>query len=231
MTKHWFLGACAALMIAVLTACGGSDNKSGIIGGNNGSSSSSGSTPAAGGTSVPTSANVTPATGPAGDVQNALGNLVKAKSFKGTINVEGGQFKGNGTIEVVTPDKFHLMFNGGGGVGNLELISVGTTTYSKTGNTWTKNNGGAGTIGIDPTSLTKQVTDISKTAPTVKGGTDNVNGKSCRIYTMNDAQSKSKTDICIANDLPVKLTIAGGGSTVTLTFSDFNSNIDIKAPV
>jgi hypothetical protein len=230
MTKHWVFVACAALTIVFLSACGGSHNKSGVLGGNKNSSSSSGSTPAASGTSAPSTSSAT-STGPAGDVQNALGNLVKAKSFKGKLNVDGGQFKGDGSIEVVTPDKFHLTFNGGGGLGNLELISIGNTTYSKTGNTWSKNTGGAGTIGIDPTSLTKQVTDVSKTAQTTKGGTDKVNGKSCQIYTMDDAQSKSKTDVCIANDLPVKLVVSGGGSTVTLTFSDFDSNIDIKAPV
>jgi hypothetical protein len=240
MLRKLLFAACTGLSLTLLAACGGSDSKNGgVLSGNN--SSSSGGTPSAAATGGPATpkANVTPqssadnppATGNNLDVQNALSNLVKAKSFKGKISVDGGQFKGDGTLEVVTPDKFHLMFNGGQALGNLELISIGANTYTKTGNTWQKSAGGAGSIGIDPTSLTKQVSDVAKTTQATKGGTANVDGKSCQLYTLNDAASKSMTELCIANDMPLRLVASGSGSKVTITFSDFNSNIDIKAPI
>ena len=230
MSKNWFLAAFAGLTIA-LAACGGSDDKGGGIlsGQNNGSS---GTTPTAGATTAPGGGGTTNGGGnsaEAGVVNDALANLQKQKSFKGKLTVDGGQFKGDGSLEAVLPDKFHVTF-GGGALGNIELISIGNTTYTKTGGSWTKSTGSSG-IGIDPASLTKQVQDVSKTAKISKGGTDKVNNKNCQIYTLDDAQTKSMTEVCIADNLPQRFVASGAGSKVTVTFSDFNSNIDIKAPI
>jgi hypothetical protein len=227
VSKIWFLAAFASLAIALAACGGGSDKNKGVL-----SSSSSGSTPSAGGTTASGSGSSSGSTasGDATPVNDALQNLTKQKSFKGKLNVEGGQFKGDGTIEAVLPDKFHVSF-GGGALGNLELISIGDSTYTKTGSSWTKSAGGSSGIGIDPASLTKQVQDVSKTAKITKGGTDKVNNKSCQIYTLDDSQTKSNTEVCIADNLPQRLVASGAGSKVTVTFSDFNSSIDIKAPI
>lgn len=225
VSNKWFLGAFAGLSIA-LAACGGGSNDKGILSDNKASN-----TPAAGSTAAPGggNANAKPS-GDAAPVNEALQNLAKQKSFKGKISVDGGQLKGDGTFEAQPPDKFHLTF-GGGGLGNLELISIGDTTYTKTGDTWTKSATGSAGIGIDPTSLTKQVQAISKTAKVTKGSTDKVNNKTCQIYSMDDPQTKSTTELCIADNLPQRFMASGAGSKVIVTFSDFNSSVDIKAPI
>jgi hypothetical protein len=230
VSKNWFLAAFAGLAIAVTACGGGSDNKGSIPSSQNNSGSST--TPAASGTAAPTGGGSTAATasGDAAPVNDALQNLAKQKSFKGKVSIEGGQLKGDGTFDALPPDKFHLTF-GGGALGNLELISIGDTTYTKTGGAWAKSATGSAGIGIDPTSLTKQVQTISKTAKVTKGGTDKVNNKTCQLYSMDDPQTKSTTELCIADNLPQRFVASGASSKVIVTFSDFNSSIDIKAPI
>jgi hypothetical protein len=63
-----------------------------------------------------------------------------------------------------------------------------------------------------------------------KGGTDTVNGTKCDLYTYTDTDSSNKVQVCVADNLPVRVVQSDGESTSTTIF-DFKSNVDIKAPI
>jgi hypothetical protein len=209
--------AIAVALAMLLSACGGKSHGTGD------SSATLSRTAGAAVTAVPTP------TGDAAVVNNALDNLTKQKSLRAEVTTGRRRSTGQGVIEAVLPDKFHLTFNGGG-LGNLELITLGDTTYTKSGDAWTKSSGQS-VLALDLPSLTQQIETITRTAGVTKGAPDSVNGQPCEVYNLEDSQSKSTTQACIADNLPLRLVISMAGTKITVTFTEFNGNIDIKAPV
>ena len=57
-----------------------------------------------------------------------------------------------------------------------------------------------------------------------KGGTDTVAGKRCQVYSI------PTTEICLADDLPLRIVITSGTTKTTIVFTSFD-NVDIKAPI
>lgn len=55
-----------------------------------------------------------------------------------------------------------------------------------------------------------------------------VNGQECQIYTYT---STTLAEICIAHGLPVRPVEDDGNSKTTVIFPDYNSQIDIQAPI
>ena len=150
--------------------------------------------------------------------------FAKVKSYRATMLIESpGAPAQEGKMEVVAPDKQHLI------LGGFEMIKIGNDTYVKIGPSWTKTpSTGAGTPGFDVDGVNKSVGNL-KTSGAVKGSTASVNGKTCQLYTSTSPTGSSET--CIADGLPLRVVSTSGGAKTTITFSDYNANIEIKAPI
>jgi hypothetical protein len=236
-----------AVLPLALIACGGDSKDKGILSGNGvtvepqtsgqsatqttGSGSASGgakptTAPSNGGNSSGSSSGSGGGNVSGNELAALYTNFAKQKSFRGTITVSGGSAQGQQiTMEFVQPDKAHITMNGGP-TGSVELISIGTDSYIKIAGTWTKQPG-TGTKLFDTNTLSDSIKEAEKTSVT-KGGTDTVNGKKCQIYT-----TSTTTELCVAYGLPLRVVSKGTGSSgnTTIIFSDFGSNIDIKAPI
>jgi hypothetical protein len=234
----------APLVLALAAAgCGGGDSKGGLGGlsvatvpaASSGQANSGGTQTNSGGSTN----NAQPTQAPAnnggssnsggGNVSNSeiaqlFTNFAKVKSFRINADVGGGQKL---QMEVVEPDKAHYVITGGS-TGNIELIAIGNDAYVKTGNTWIKAPGSAAGSVPKLSDLSSQVQKASSNEKGFsKGGTDTVNGKKCQIYTDNTDGGQ----ICVADGLPLRVVTKGGSGNTTLIFSDYNANIDIKAPI
>jgi outer membrane lipoprotein-sorting protein len=246
LKRPLFLIAPVVLSIAAV-ACGGDSKGGGLLVSTvapQGSGQTAGSTPAAGGGTATGGANVQPtkpaATASSGgntggsnsELTTLFSNFSKVKSFKATATtaVSSGGGQQTITMEVVTPDKLHFTTSGGS-TGALEFISIGNDNYIKLNGTWTKQPGaGSGKI-FDPKSFNDSIQAASADEKAVtKGGTDTVNGKKCQIYT-NSTPGGGSTEICVADGLPLRVVTKGTSGTTQVIFSDFNANIDIKAPI
>jgi hypothetical protein len=219
-----------------LIACGGED------GNGNGSTNGNGDGVATGDPQQP-AATATPSTGGgagSGGDQGGTGSgdglaglssaFTEVTSFRADIQIEGaGAPAQQGFVEYVAPDRTHLQFDAGP-VGAFEAIIIGTTAYLNFGGTWTQLPDAAA---VDQSSF-----DLDSVRQTIEGldasgytaaGTDNVNGQECQIYTLTT--SGGGQELCVAGNLPVRMTTTGGGLTTTVTFSQFNANISIEAPI
>lgn len=163
------------------------------------------------------------------DIKKLYENFAKVKSFRATMKVEAGGQTQEGSMEVVLPDKMHLKMTVAGQ--QVEMIMIGTDTYTKVGGSWTKMTvPGMDAAALDIDDLSKDFQEASTSSAAQKGGTDTVNGKRCQIYTITETDG-GKTELCIADGLPLRVVIQSSDSKVTMTFSDFNANIEIKAPI
>jgi hypothetical protein len=214
----------ASVALIALVACGGGsddDNDNNDTGANapEATQTSGGAQPAAPGGSNSGSNNAT-----ANELATLLNNFSKVKSFRAAITFESGGQKQEGSFEAVLPDRYHITLPGVG-----EFISIGADSYIKVGGSWTKQpGGGLGNL--------FSVDDISDTIAEFeadgvqKGGTSTVDGKRCQLYTTNDGAGAS-TEVCVADDLPVRIVIKTGSETSTIVFSDIDEPIDISAPI
>ena len=180
-------------------------------------------------------------TGDAGDLQKALMNLSTQKSFRATVAADAGATgKFEVALEVALPDKLHVtlksapssipaMFSG------AEVIGIGSDLYVKTGGKWTKESTqdlGLGDLSTGVSELTSEFDDLGSTTVVTKGSMDTVNGKRCQIYAIKDTADPTSTgDVCIADNLPQRLKVNFDGGSATITFSDFNANINIQKPI
>lgn len=170
------------------------------------------------------------ASGPNSELAGLIDAYAKVKSLRAQIVIETtGTPKLEGTLEMVLPDKFHMTFAAGAvpGAGALEIIVIGSDTYLKIGPTWTKQ-AGLGGQPFDAKSVSGAVAGLQP-ANATKGGTATVSGKTCQLYTTTSATGSQ--EICVADGLPLRIVSQSSGSKTTLTFSDYNANIDIRAPI
>jgi len=172
----------------------------------------------------------------ADELGSIAANFGKAKSFRATLTQTSNPTSST-TVELVRPDKVHIAIKNG--AVTQEAICVGTSLYSKgTDAKWTKvdkdPNGkaidcGSGVGAIFPT---KSIEDGLKAAAddksVSKGGMDTVNGKKCQLFSQINGNGTS-AEFCVADQNLVRIVDKTGGATIV--FSDYNSNIDIKAPI
>jgi hypothetical protein len=158
-------------------------------------------------------------------------SFAKVKSYRATYLLESpGAPAQEGKMEVVAPDKNHMTF------GALEIIKIGSDSYYKIGPTWTKTAAaGSNTPGFDADSVGRTMSNL-KSSGAVKGATATVNGKTCQLYTFTSGTPTAGTpassyETCIADNLPLRVVSQSGGTKTTITFSDYNANIEIKAPI
>ncbi len=105
------------------------------------------------------------------------------------------------------------------------------TTYIKQNGTWIKVPATTGSSGpLFDTSSLQDTIKAAQNAAVTKGGTDTVNGQKCQLFTYTDTSSNNKVEVCVADNLPLRVVQDDGESVSTTTF-DFKSTIDIKAPI
>ena len=236
LDKKWLLLIALPLLVGLSLACGGGSNDEG-----QGIKIESSSSPGAA-SLTPGAQGAAPA--PAGspvsesEITTLSSNFAKVKSFKAAINQAGGTTPAvSGTVEFQTPDRIRVSI--GAGATSQEIVCIGDQFYFKTGNAeWQKipasQAGGAncrGNLGpADPKLIGDGITAAAADKSLTKGGQDNVNGKRCQIYAQS-LPNGNTFDMCVADGLPIRIVIKAGPQTQTITFSDFDRNIDIKAPV
>lgn len=81
----------------------------------------------------------------------------------------------------------------------------------------------------DPDALAASLR-VTADKPFSKGAEDSVGGKKCTIYTQT-LPSGVEFGVCVADGLPLRIINKNPQGSVTLTFSDFDKPLDIKAPI
>ena len=166
------------------------------------------------------------------DLSNLADNFAKLKSFRATIS-DGGGSGLKGTVEYGAPDRVHVV--AGTGSASQEILCIGNTFYAKPqGSDWQnvpnttascRSNLGP----ADPDALAASL-KVTSGKPMLKGPEDTVGGKKCTTYT-GTLPSGVEFGVCIADGLPLRIVNRNAQGSVTLTFSDFDKPIEIKAPV
>jgi hypothetical protein len=231
------------LLLAAACSSGGDDDDSSgpagsstaapiatrAAGGNTG-----GSTPTGGG------ASTTPAAGgAAGELAGVFNAYSQVRSYRARMELEvPGAPKQEGTMEVVLPDRYKITLSSGvPSAGNIEMIMIGSDLYMKAGPTPWQKLASTGTVPGAPDfrSMTANLQSSSldqavRSGGATKGGTANVSGKTCQLYTFSAAGGSQ--EMCVADNLPLRIvSTATGGIKTTMTFSDFNASIQISAPI
>ena len=235
MNRRILLTAIGVPLLGLLVACGGSSKNNNstsnnVVGtastvaptGATGSTGSAASTGSTGSKSTGASTG-SAANGNTAVLVTVLTNFANAKSWSAQIK-DSSDPTSNGTFQYVAPDKFHVTLS------DYEIISIGNDTYIKQSGTWVKVPATGASGPLFDTSSLKDTISAASTAAVTKGGTDTVNGTKCQLYTYNDTESNNKIEVCVADNLPVRV-VQDDGESVSTTIFDFKSNIDIKAPI
>ena len=176
---------------------------------------------------------------PEDELRGALENFARQKSFRAKLSADAGATgKLEAQLEYAEPDRLHVTltkapipFNG------IEAIAVDQELYLKTAGRWSKQGTGTGIanglggLTFEPSTVTSGFEMLDPTTTITRGNTETVNGKRCQNYVIKDStQPDSTVNVCIADNLPQKLTIVSTEANATVTFSDFNANINIQKP-
>jgi hypothetical protein len=174
----------------------------------------------------------------ADEVASLAGNFGKVKSFKASISQAGGSAAAlQGTIQYSQPDRIHVTI--GSGATAQEIICIGNDFYVKAGGApWqkvpaaqTSGSNCRGNLGpADPQELAKGINTAAADKTLVKGSQETVAGKRCQIYAQS-LPNGANFEMCVADGLPLRIVSKAGAQSVTITFSDIDKAIDIKAPI
>jgi len=202
------LGAFVLLLAACVGSNGGDDKKS---------------------NAKPVDASVT-------EVRNAFKNLAKVKAVRADITAQ--QIGANGQVansvfkyDFVPPDRYQLTSS----TGTISRV-VNGDLYSFANNVWMKlpEYSGSDYEGFDhffnPKFMDGLAEEIGTSASVEKKATDTINGKSCQAYVLTVVSTGNTTDICIADNYPLRIVYHTGKLDTTAVFSDFNANIVIDRP-
>jgi hypothetical protein len=170
---------------------------------------------------------------PKADVIEASKKFIALPSF--TANMEGvGQTDIKSQVAYVAPDRFHVRYLGGTGAG-MELIYIGSDSYMKSGDKWTKSPRG-GNIPNLRDSFTeaglKTLTDAKYE------GDDTVDGKSASVYSYKNVTPVGSfpftSKMWVSNDTGVPMKIYAeypNGALKHMTVNyDTESKVTIEPP-
>lgn len=241
LARKWLVLFALPLLAGMAIACGSGKSGGSSQGIKIEQTNPSGGVSLTPGAPPPTLAGVPTPAGPpasADEVASLAGNFGKVKSFKATISQSGGAAAQlQGTIEYSQPDRIRVVI--GSGPTAQEIICIGNDFYVKAGNAaWQKvpaaQTGGSncrGNLGpADPQELAKGINTAAADKTLVKGPQETVAGKRCQIYSQS-LPNGSNFEMCVADGLPVRIVSKAGVQSVTITFSDIDKAIDIKAPI
>jgi hypothetical protein len=170
------------------------------------------------------------------EIKGAMQNFAAAKSFRAQIAAQVAQPSGGvNTIQFlytfVPPDRYELSSNP-----NSATRVVGGETFARTGDTWAllkewsgDEYAGANRL-FDQKTLNQWNENIGKTSTVEKTGTETVDGKQCQLYVLTDTPTGNKTDVCVAENLPLRMVYHFGQLNTTVLFRDFNTNIVLDRP-
>lgn len=203
------------LMLTAATACGGGSGASTSDAGPRGA------TAAATPPSPPKSSDLSGLN----PVQAGVRRLAFVQSYRAAVIVdtEGGD-KIEGSFEFAAPDRYHLTV---GGSVPVEVVTIGADSYVKTAGRWQR---------VEPTflpfsaqELIAEIDQIAAAGATQAGQRDAPAG-ACTIYKVARADG-SEAEFCAGGDGPIfTASFKDGATTVTMTFTDFDTPIEIKQP-
>lgn len=186
---------------------------------------------------VPPTATLPPATAtsanPLEALRKAFGGWVGTKTFRAKmVQTKGTTTTLDGTMEVVLPDRFHMVAK------QIDVIAIGKTFYVKIGTKWQKV---ALAQGFDFSFAdAKKLQEELGVATEIKSiGADVLDGAPMVVYEYKTTikgppalTSTSKVWVAVSDSLPRKIenTSSTGVKTI-MTFYDFNANIAINAPI
>lgn len=180
---------------------------------------------------------VTPTSQAVTEVRNAFKNLAKVKAVRAEISAQ--QMAASGQINLtvfkydfVPPDRYQLT----SATGTISRVINGDL-YSFANNVWMKlpEYSGSDYEGFDhffnPKFVDELANEIGTTATVEKKGTETVNGKTCQNYVMTVVATGNTTDVCIADNYPLRVVYHTGKLDTTAIFSDYNGNVVIERPL
>jgi hypothetical protein len=238
LANRWLVLIALPLLAALTLACGSGGSKSSDKGIAIEQTNSGGVSTTPGAAPPTLAAAATPVGAPASpdEVAGLSNNFGKVKSFRATISQTDPN--ATGTIEYQQPDRIRLTI--GSGPTAQEIICVGNDFYLKPSAAapWQKlpsaRTGGAdcrGNLGpADPKALAEGINKAAADSTLNKGGMETVAGKRCQIYAQSLPNGLS-FEMCVADGLPLRIVSRAGSRSSTITFSDIDKPIDIKAPI
>ena len=153
------------------------------------------------------------------EVRNAFKNLAKVKAVRAEITAQ--QIGANGQVansvfkyDFVPPDRYQLTSSTGG----ISRV-VNGDLYSFANNVWTKlpEYSGKDYEGFDhffnPKFMDGLAEEIGTTATVEKKATDTINGKTCQAYVLTVVSTGNTTDVCIADNYPLRSCTTRASST------------------
>ncbi|GEM_PF-4683347 len=170
------------------------------------------------------------------EIKAVMANYAAAKSLRAQISAQVARPDGTtNTLEFVysfvQPDRYESSSNP-----NTSTRVVGNETFSRSGSTWTlqKEWSGSDYDGMnrlfDQKTMNQWNESIGKTSTVAKGATDAVDGKQCQLYVLTDTPTGKKTDVCVADNYPIRMVYHFGALNTTVLLKDFNTSIAIERP-
>jgi len=170
------------------------------------------------------------------EIKAVMQNYAAAKSLRAQISAQVARPDGTvNTIqfvyEFVPPDRYELSSNP-----TSSTRVVAGETFARTGTTWALQKewsgseyGGMNHL-FDQKIMNQWNESIGKTSTVAKGATDTLDGKQCQLYVLTDTPTGNKTDVCVADNYPVRMVYHFGSLLTTVLLKDFNTNIVIERP-
>lgn len=170
-----------------------------------------------------------------GDVTKVADNFAKVKSFKATMS--GGAGAPEGLLEYQEPNSVSVTV--GSGAQQQQIVCINSDFYVRRAGEWQKVPDGGGSApgcranlgASDPKIIGDGIRAATTDPALVKGDQAEVNGKKCQLYAHTAPGGAGSSEFCIADGLPRRIVFKGaGGQAVTITFTDYDKNVEIKAP-
>jgi hypothetical protein len=173
---------------------------------------------------------------PLDSMSNAMRAQLNAKSFRARMESSFAGENSTRVVEFVAPDRFHMTSD------IDEIIIVGPSTYRRTKNgQWQKFPLDAGSM-VSTFRDPKMIDELAKSTEMKFLGSEVLDGTPTFVYqyTMTNAYgsgmtTQSKTWIGAADSLPrkseVEAEINKEKSKTTITYYDYNTNIQIEPPI
>jgi len=173
------------------------------------------------------------------EVKGALTNFANVKSFKVVLVAQVLQPSGmitssTFTYDFVPPDRYQLYTGPTAGI--TRVVGSETFTYDRPSDRWMllTDYSGPAYQGFnklfDAKTMAAIAESLGDSATVTKASTDTVEGKICQLYVLTDEPTQNKTDLCIADNLPLRFVYHVGSLTTTAVFSAYNTNIEIERP-
>jgi hypothetical protein len=237
LARKWLLLFVLPLLAGTALACGGSSKNGGSDQGIKIEQTAGGgvsTTPGAPPATLSAAPTIAGPLASADEIANLASNFGKAKSFKATISQSGGPAALDGTIEYQTPDKIRVSIKNG--ALNQQIICLGDAYFFKVNaDAWQKAPPNSPNCRVnlgpaDPTILGESLKKATEDKSLSKGSQESVAGKRCQIY-LQALPNGSSFEMCVADNLPLRIISKDTRQTMTILFSDYDKPIDIKSPL